>query len=244
MWAFVLPHGGNTGISRSANSERGAQESLVRLKKRIRSLLSRIGIGRGKRLQLEQARSVGMPIRNLHLGCGHIHLPGWCNVDVLSTGATDLIMEIDTLPGLAVRSVSKIYSCHVLEHFSTDEIPAILKRWFDVLEYGGELRISVPDLDAITRIYQKNFDHFQVPGHQPWIALIYGGQKDKYDFHKTGFNFCWLSYLLSHAGFANISRYPNEPHFVPEALDNSMAKETFGEYISLNVMARKPGRAE
>ena len=41
---------------------------------------------------------------------------------------------------------------------------------------GGEIRISVPDIDRIVRIYTRNWEHFQTEGNSPWIGLIYGGQ--------------------------------------------------------------------
>ncbi|MBJ6801937.1 class I SAM-dependent methyltransferase [Geomonas propionica] len=208
---------------------------------RVKRLMSRYGIGKGRHLGLDAYLAQGHDLGQLHLGCGNIHLPGWCNVDVINTGATDLVLDIRSLPGLPRGRAERIYSCHVLEHFSHDEIPGILASWHEVLKSGGEIRLSVPDLDAITRIYQANLEHFNVPGHQPWIALIYGGQKDEYDFHKTGFNFCWLKYLLEQAGFSSVERYPNEPHFVPGVIDNSIGKERFGEYFSLNVVARKRG---
>ncbi len=206
---------------------------------RASKFLSRHGIGAGKKLNLNQLKSSGFEISKLHLGCGNIHINGWCNVDVIPTGATDLVMDIMKLPGLGIDSVSNIYSCHVLEHFSTDMILPILSRWYEVLSPGGEIRISVPDLDAITRIYQKNLEHFQTTGNQPWIALIYGGQKDLYDFHKTGFNYCWLEFLLEKVGFVEIERYPQSKHFIDGLHDNSMAKDPFGEYISINVKAIK-----
>ena len=209
------------------------------LQHKLVKLLSRVGLGKGKRYNLEDAFCHNLKLDNLHLGCGNVHINNWCNVDVLETGATDLILDIKTLPGIPDSSVFKIYSCHVLEHFPTNQILKILTRWHEVLQSGGELRISVPDLDSITRIYQKNIDHFNTPGNQPWIALIYGGQKDQFDFHKTGFNFCWLSYLLMQAGFREVSRYPCTPHFVDGVIDNSSAHAPFGEFISLNVIAVK-----
>ena len=208
--------------------------------KKFRKLASRFGYGAGKNLNFDQALTQKLDMKKLHLGCGHIHAEGWCNVDVLSTGATDLVMDISTLPGLADDTVEMIYSCHVLEHFSEAEVPEILSRWFEVLRPGGEIRISVPDLDAITRIYQKNIEHFRVAGNQPWIALIYGGQKDAYDFHKTGFNYCWLKYLLEQAGFTDVSLYEHLPHFIHGQVDNSIADAPFGEFLSLNVKAFKP----
>jgi len=206
---------------------------------RLKRLLSRLGIGKGKKLRLDEYMGQKHDLSRLHLGCGNIHIPGWCNVDVMKTGAVDLVLDISLLTGIAENSVKQIYYCHVLEHFAHDDVRLILARWHAVLCPGGEIRISVPDLDAITRIYQTNISHFNVPGHQPWIALIYGGQKDQYDFHKTGFNFCWLKYLLEAAGFSGVERYPNTPHFIPGAIDNSLALAPFGEYISLNIMARK-----
>jgi predicted SAM-dependent methyltransferase len=206
---------------------------------KVSKLASRFGFGPGKSLNLAQAISQNVDMRRLHLGCGHIHADSWCNVDVLATGATDLVMDISSLPGVMNDSVEMIYSCHVLEHFAGKEIPPILERWRQVLKPGGEIRISVPDLDAITRIYQKHIAHFQVSGNQPWIALIYGGQKDAYDFHKTGFNYCWLKFLLEQAGFKDVERYKHIPHFIPGLIDNSIADAPFGELISLNVRALK-----
>ena len=210
-------------------------------KKRLLSLFSRYGLGFGKGLKVDDGIAK-LSLNKLHLGCGHTHIKGWCNVDIMQTGAVDLICDVTSLPGFPSSVASEIYSCHVLEHFSTSEVPSILSRWFEILAPGGALRISVPDLDAITKIYQANLAHFQVPGNQPWIALIYGGQKDMYDFHKTGFNFCYLKYILQKIGFVNIETYPHSPHFIPGFIDNSMATEPFGEYISLNVIAIKPAR--
>jgi hypothetical protein len=109
-----------------------------------------------------------------------------------------------------------------------------------VLKPHGELRISVPDIDRIVKIYHENWQHFQTPGNSPWIGLLYGGQGDPYDFHKKGFNYCWMRHLLEGVGFVDIAEYPHAPHFIPGVVDASLAKEPFGEFLSLNVVARKP----
>lgn len=176
----------------------------------------------------------------LHLGCGTIKLNGFCNVDVMDTEGADIMDDIRLLRHFPANSVKEIYACHVLEHFGHHEIETILKRWFEVLTPGGILRISVPDIDRIVRIYHKNFPHFETPGNSPWIGLIYGGQLSPYDYHKTGFNACWLTYLLERCGYTACQEYPHEPHFVPGAVDASLAKEPFGEFLSLNMMTRKP----
>ena len=193
-----------------------------------------------KSLPKRMRRGDGFPPR-LHLGCGPLRAAGWCNVDVTNRASVDVIDNILTLDKFKDNFASEIYACHVLEHLAHNEVPPTLARWFAVLKPGGTLRISVPDLDRIVKIYGANTKHFQTPGNSPWIGLIYGGQNDKHDFHKTGFNFCWMKKLLEDADFTGVEEYPHEPHFIPEMRDASLAKEPFGEFLSLNVLARKPG---
>lgn len=178
--------------------------------------------------------------RWLHLGCGNVRLPNFCNVDILKTRAVDVVSDISKLDNFADDSIELIYACHVLEHFSHDDARKVLRRWFEVLKPNGELRISVPDIDRIVMVYHENWQHFQTPGHSPWIGLLYGGQGDPYDFHKTGFNFCWMRHLLDGIGYVDIAEYPHQPHFIPGVVDASLAKEPFGKFLSLNVVARKP----
>lgn len=176
----------------------------------------------------------------LHLGCGMIRVPGFVNVDIKAiAGVVDVADDIRTLGRFSPGSASTIYACHVLEHFAHRETLPILRRWFEVLAPGGELRISVPDMDRIVRIYTKNWEHFQTRPNTPWDGLIYGGQEDEFDFHKAGFNFCYLSHLMEQVGFIDVREYPHAPHWLG-IHDASLASEPFGEYLSLNVMGRKP----
>ena len=165
-------------------------------------------------------------------------------MDILATSAVDLISDISNLDNIADNSIELIYACHVLEHFSHAETVRVLRRWFEVLAPGGAIRISVPDIDRIVKIYVDNWAHFQTPGNSPWIGLLYGGQGDPYDFHKTGFNFCWMHHLLDEIGYTEIAEYPHEPHFVPGTVDASLAEAPFGRYLSLNVLAYKPKNLE
>ena len=179
----------------------------------------------------------------LHVGCGDIRIPGFLNVDIdAALPAVEVVDDAGTLARFPDGSASLIYACHVLEHFSHEQVPRVLQRWHAVLEPGGELRISVPDLDRIVSIYGRNWTHFRTPPHTPWIGLIYGGQNDAYDFHKTGFNVVWMKHLLEQAGFVDVQEYPHEPHWLG-IRDASLANEPFKEYVSLNVRATKPPSA-
>jgi len=174
----------------------------------------------------------------LHLGCGPIRVSGYCNVDIVFTSATDVVDDVKVLKRFPANYAEEIYACHVLEHFSHKEIVPILRRWYEVLKPGGILRISVPDIDRIVKIYTANWQHFQTPGNSPWIGLLYGGQESPYDFHKTGFNFCWLKFLMEQASFHSITEYPHEPHFA-KITDASLAHVPFNEFLSLNVLGYK-----
>jgi predicted SAM-dependent methyltransferase len=178
--------------------------------------------------------------QRLHLGCGSLRAPGFCNVDITPQPSVDVVDDVARLGRFPDNYAEAIYACHVLEHFSHADARAVLRTWYRVLKPGGEIRISVPDIDRIVRIYTRNWDHFRVDGHSPWIGLIYGGQEDAYDFHKTGFNFCWLRHLMTEIGYDEIAEYPHEPHFIPGFKDASLARDPFSELISLNVRATKP----
>lgn len=169
--------------------------------RKVKDLARRV-ISRARRLVRKSAPKMNpADAKKLHLGCGKIRLAGFCNVDILTAEAVDVVSDISKLDNFSNNSIELIYACHVLEHFSHDEAVKVLRRWFDVLEPGGELRISVPDIDRIVKIYCDNWSHFQTPGNSPWIGLLYGGQGDPYDFHKTGFNFCWMRFLLEDIGY-------------------------------------------
>jgi predicted SAM-dependent methyltransferase len=130
--------------------------------------------------------------------------------------------------------LDEVYCCHTLEHFSTSVVPDILNDFRRILKAGGLLRVAVPDLDAICRCYVEHIDWF-TPPHNPWLGLIYGGQTDPFDFHKTGFNLRWMQHLLAEAGFHDI--LPYQPEEICGLRDASFASEPFGISVSLNVMA-------
>lgn len=176
----------------------------------------------------------------LHVGCGNLHVDGYLNVDVSpdARGADVLCNLFDLEHRYPANSAEVIYACHVLEHFSHDDAERMLRVFYSLLREDGELRVSVPDMDRIVRVYARNWEHFQTPGNSPWIGLIWGGETTPYDFHKTGFNFCWMKYLMERIGFRDVREYPHLPH--PLGIeDASLAKEPFGEFVSLNVLARK-----
>ena len=176
----------------------------------------------------------------LHLGCGDTKIGGFINIDAFRTPATDFICKIENLPKyIKPNSIRLIYSSHTLEHFSRKDSIEVLKMFYDFLELGGELRISVPDLiklSDITKNKELTFKNMQLVQ-----GVLMGGQDIRLNYHRSIFWFDLLKQILKNIGFRDISEYPSYPHFLGDIKDASSlaGKSEFGVYISLNVKAIK-----
>lgn len=102
----------------------------------------------------------------LNVGCGrHFHV-AWRNIDVVSCDpaveACDLRQGIPANDG----QYDMVYHSHVLEHLSPELGSAFLRECFRVLKPGGLLRVVVPDLEQITRLYLQTLEEaWQVQPH-------------------------------------------------------------------------------
>ena len=130
----------------------------------------------------------------LNLGSGEKEIEGYTNVDVIH-GQEVFPLAFDS------ESVDEIRASHILEHFSFRETLNILKEWNRVLKVGGIIKIAVPDFDLITT---------QFLGHIMMEGYLFGGQIDRYDYHKALFTEGKLTQLLWNAGFNNFSRWESE----------------------------------
>ena len=93
------------------------------------------------------------------------------------------------------ESISEIYLCHVLEHFSFNDSNVLIKKLYKKLKKGGLIRISVPDFSKLQEIYEKSKNLDQIK------YAIMGGQNYENDFHKSIYDFKILSELLNKANF-------------------------------------------
>lgn len=144
----------------------------------------------------------------IHLGAGPINIQGWVNVDARQAPHIHLYSEGFGLDEFADGGVSEIYMCHVLEHFSFDEVKAILANLRRKLKVGGVLRLSVPDFDRLVAVYQANSSDLELIKY----ALM-GGQDYAYNFHKAVFNQASLAQLLTSCGFVDVQSWETEAEF-------------------------------
>lgn len=92
----------------------------------------------------------------LHLGCGRNYFNGWINIDNNSYNdikKLDLHWDLRKKLPFMDDSVDFIYNEHFFEHFSIEESLSLLNELKRILKPKGVIRISMPDLDDIVKVY-------------------------------------------------------------------------------------------
>ncbi len=169
----------------------------------------------------------------LHIGCGPINLEGWVNIDARNATHVHINTDVIDLKDFADNSVGEIYLCHVLEHFSFEEVKTVLDVFYKKIKPGGLLRLSVPDFSLMAESYLTK----KVPLKSLKYALM-GGQDYEYNFHKSIYDFETLVQVLNDAGFNNAKEYETIKDFGLDLGDWSTG-EIATYPVSLNVKARK-----
>jgi hypothetical protein len=144
----------------------------------------------------KQALDTGV---RFNLGCGHIPLEGFINVDVRKLPDVDVVAPIDELP-VGPESVEEIFSAHTLEHFPANDLERrLMPYWVSLLRPGGVFRAVVPDHDAMVAQYGR--------GEIEFVTLrevTFGGQEYEGDFHYNAFTPETLEGLLRGAGLDDV----------------------------------------
>jgi len=132
----------------------------------------------------------------LNLGCGHIALDGYLNVDRRALPGVDIVSEVNALP-LEAGVADEIFSSHLLEHFPEEQLRReLLPYYYGLLKAGGTFRAVVPDAQAmITNYAEGNYPY------EDMREVLYGAQDYDGDFHFNMFTPESMVALLTEAGF-------------------------------------------
>jgi SAM-dependent methyltransferase len=100
-----------------------------------------------------------MNLRALNLGCGERFNPEWTNLDLARTGTN--VQAHDLKQGIPFPDATfdVVYHSHVLEHFDRRAALDLLVECNRVLRSGGIIRVVVPDLEQIARLYLQALEN-------------------------------------------------------------------------------------
>jgi predicted SAM-dependent methyltransferase len=112
----------------------------------------------------------------VNLGCGGCFHSDWVNFDFVSQSPDVIQHDLRTRLPLNDGSCAVVYHSHVLEHLPRAFAPLFLQECYRVLIPGGLLRVVVPDLETIARLYLKNLEgalagDAQAARRYEWLTL-------------------------------------------------------------------------
>lgn len=170
----------------------------------------------------------------LHIGGKEPH-PDWKILDVEARPEVDFVCNASSLEQFGDGSIAAIYASHVVEHFHyglNNELLQTLSEWCRVLQPGGKLYVSVPDLQTLCWLYLSPTlmanERFHI------MRMMFGGQTNEYDVHKVGLDFSTLGFFLEQAGF---SAYEAVSEF--KMFNDCSSLRVLDTLISLNIVATK-----
>ncbi len=92
--------------------------------------------------------------KGLHLGCGSNLLPGWLNTDKSRTPGAYILDASQRYP-VNDETFDFVFAEHLFEHLSYEEGKHMLAECFRVLKKGGILRLSLPLLEFLVKLYEN-----------------------------------------------------------------------------------------
>lgn len=163
-----------------------------------------------------------MPIKALHIGCGTNILKGWLNTDIKVHGHVLYLNASGPFP-LENDTLDYIFSEHMFEHLSYENGKTMLRECYRTLKPGGILRLTMPTLDFLIKLYNEPDDELHQQ-YARWSLQQFAPQMYE-DFtsrnaklpmalvvnnfmrfwgHQMIYNFSLFHDMLEQAGFTNI----------------------------------------
>ena len=160
----------------------------------------------------------------LHIGCGapnpeklhkRYRTNEWFELrfDLNRAVTPHIVGDMKDLSMLPDAAVDAVWNSHTIEHLYAHEVPIALKEWARVLKPGGEILMTLPDIQPVAAEIAKGRleDALYTSPAGPISALdiVYGYGKDiergiYFMAHRTGFTAETLGKKLQDAGFAEV----------------------------------------
>jgi len=142
--------------------------------------------------------------------------PDWreLRLDINHAVDPDILCSMTDMHPVATGSIDAIWSSHNLEHLHRHEVPVALAEFKRVLRPGGQILLTLPDLQRIAELVAADGledEAYSSPaGPISPLDMIYGhtpslARGNHYMAHKTGFTARSLGQLLSEVGFVGMT---------------------------------------
>lgn len=174
---------------------------------------------------------------HVHLGCGQVRMKHFANVDILSSPATDLTMDLRRKFHFADQSIELFFSEHVFEHLHPYELQNVFAEIKRCLKKNGRVLFSLPDFELLHNEYKKkqspiftsyikDLKRFGIHFEGKNARLLYFNHAlHQAGEHKFYYNFEYLKELLQGAGFKRVNRR----QFIPKI--DSYHRQNFSLFI-------------
>lgn len=106
-------------------------------------------------------------IKALNLGCGQRFNLSWTNLNFNSTHPSVIAHDLNQGIPFPDNTFDLVYHSHVLEHFPKSEAEPFIKECYRVLCPQGILRVAVPDLEQIAKLYLHSLERAS-NGFEEW----------------------------------------------------------------------------
>jgi SAM-dependent methyltransferase len=160
----------------------------------------------------------------LNVGCGYPSRQGlhpayqgaeWreLRLDINPAVNPDVLCSMTDMHPIASGSIDAVWSSHNLEHLQRHQVPIALAEFRRVLRPGGELLLTLPDLQRIAELVASDGledEAYSSPaGPITPLDMIYGhtaslARGNDYMAHRTGFTARTLRQLLIETGLTGV----------------------------------------
>jgi predicted SAM-dependent methyltransferase len=135
----------------------------------------------------------------INVGCGHLPLEGYLNIDKRRLPNVDIVTDALNLP-FDKSSITELYSSHLAEHFPEEEFKrVVLPYWHSLIKNDGILKLTFPDFETMAQKYIEKDYPFE-----KFRKVIFGAQDYDGDYHFNMYTKETISTLLYDIGFKKV----------------------------------------
>ncbi|OGJ65909.1 hypothetical protein A3B61_05240 [Candidatus Peribacteria bacterium RIFCSPLOWO2_01_FULL_53_10] len=139
--------------------------------------------------------------------------PGeFLNVDIVDMPKVDLVFDITKKFPIDDSVIAEVFSAATLEHLRKPHVDHVLRECFRVLQPGGMLRVSTPDIETIAHGILEGED--LAVTNQHLFGKYKSDQTEDFDLHRWMYPASAMMKRLTELGFIRAEKIPmgDVPH--------------------------------